>query len=93
MKQAGSYLMARLDLRKYNKPAPLNDEVVDVKKVRIALRQNIGAPAVPVVKAGDVVERGQIIAQPAQGLSVALHASIRGRVREVAGDCIIIDRV
>lgn len=86
-------LMARLDLRKYNKPAPLKDEVVDVKTVRIALRQNIGAPAVPVVKAGDVVARGQMIAEPAKGLSVALHSSIYGRVREVAGDCIIIDRV
>ena len=85
--------MARLDLRKYNKPAPLKDEVVDVKTVRIALRQNIGAPAVPVVKAGDVVARGHMIAEPAKGLSVALHSSIYGRVREVAGDCIIIDRV
>ena len=30
-------LMARLDLTKYNKEAPLNDEVADVKKVRIML--------------------------------------------------------
>ena len=51
--------MARLDLTKYNKEAPLNDEVVDMKKVRIMLSQHIGAPATAVVKVGDKVICGK----------------------------------
>lgn len=85
-------LMARLDLTKYNKEAPLNDEVVDMKKVRIMLSQHIGAPASPVVKVGDKVERGQMIAQPGNGLSVAIHASISGTVTEVTDKFVMIEK-
>ena len=84
--------MARLDLTKYNKEAPLNDEVADVKKVRILLSQHIGAPAVAVVKEGDVVARGQVIAEPGNGLSVAIHASIDGTVKEVNSKYVIIEK-
>lgn len=86
-------LMARLDLMKYDVAAPLQDECVTVKTVRIPTRQHIGAPAVPCVKAGDIVERGQVIARPAEGLSVAIHASEKGRVREVTSAEIVIDAI
>ncbi len=86
-------LMARLDLVKYDAPAPLQDECVAVKTVHIPTRQHIGAPAVPCVKAGDVVERGQVVANPAEGLSVAIHASVKGRVREVTAAQIVIDTI
>ena len=85
-------LMARLDLTKYNKEAPLNDEVADVKKVRIMLSQHIGAPASAVVKVGDKVEVGQMIAQPGNGLSVAIHASISGSVTEVNDKYVVIEK-
>lgn len=85
-------LMARLDLTKYDAPAPLEDECVSVESVKIPLRQHIGAPAVAAVKAGDMVERGQVIANPASGLSVAIHASITGRVRSVDANFITIDK-
>jgi Na+-translocating ferredoxin:NAD+ oxidoreductase RnfC subunit len=85
-------LMARLDLTKYNKEAPLNDDVVDMKKVRILLSQHIGAPASAVVKVGDKVERGQMIAQPGNGLSVAIHASISGTVTEVTEKYVVIEK-
>ena len=85
-------LMARLDLAKYDAPAPLQDECVSVESVKIPLRQHIGAPAVAAVKGGDMVERGQIIANPASGLSVAIHASISGRVRTVDANFITIDK-
>ena len=85
-------LMARLDLTKYNKEAPLNDEVADMKKVRIPLSQHIGAPAVAVVKVGDKVERGQRLAEPGKGLSVAIHASISGTVTEVGDKFIVIEK-
>lgn len=85
-------LMARLDLTKYNKEAPLNDEVADVKKVRIMLSQHIGAPASAVVKVGDKVEVGQMIAAPGNGLSVAIHASISGNVTEVNDKYVVIEK-
>lgn len=85
-------LMARLDLTKYNKEAPLNDEVADVKKVRVMLSQHIGAPASAVVKVGDKVEVGQMIAQPGNGLSVAIHASISGSVTEVNEKYVVIEK-
>lgn len=85
-------LMHRLDLAKYNVPAPLEDEPVSCAKVRIPLRQHIGAPAVAAVKPGDRVERGQVIANPGPGLSVAIHASIAGRVTAVDKDLVVIEQ-
>ena len=55
-----------------------------------SLSQHIGAPAQAIVKAGDTVTRGQMIAQPAQGLSVGIHASVNGKVTEVTDRYIII---
>lgn len=85
-------LMARLDLTRYNKEAPLRDETADVKKVRILLSQHIGAPASAVVSAGDAVEARQMIAEPGKGLSVGIHASISGKVTEVSDKFIVIER-
>ena len=76
-------LEARLGLTKYDVPAPLDDEVRAVEKVRIRLSQHIGAPAIACVKQGDTVAAGQMIAQPGNGLSVPIHASISGLVTEV----------
>jgi Na+-translocating ferredoxin:NAD+ oxidoreductase RnfC subunit len=54
-----------------------------VKEVRLALSQHIGKPSIPVVSAGERVYAKQLIAEPAQGLSAALHASIGGIVASV----------
>ncbi|MDR2342983.1 MAG: SLBB domain-containing protein [Spirochaetaceae bacterium] len=59
------------------------------KRVRIPCSQHIGAPAVPVVSAGDTVECGQLIAKAAEGKpSANVHASIPGRV--VSADSVIV---
>lgn len=84
-------LMARLDLTKYNREAPLTEEPVPVSRVRILLSQHIGAPAVPAVKRGDYVRKGQMIAEPGRGLSVGIHASIDGIVKEVSDKYIVIE--
>ena len=76
-------LMARLGLTRYDEDAPMNEELVSAKQVRILLSQHIGAPAKAIVKEGDAVVRGQMIAGPGSGLSNAIHASISGRVTEV----------
>ena len=83
-------LMARLGLTKYDKDAPMDETLVAVPKVKILLSQHIGAPAKAIVQVGDEVTRGQMIAEPAQGLSVGIHASICGKVTEVTDRHIVI---
>ena len=61
------------------------------RQVHIALNSHIGAPAVPVVKAGDHVDFGQLIAAPPEGkLGARYHASIAGTVTE-AGEYVAIE--
>lgn len=49
-------------------------------KVVLPLSQHIGAPAKPVVKIGDVVSRGTLIAEPGGFVSAGVHATISGKV-------------
>jgi electron transport complex protein RnfC len=51
-------------------------------EVCLPLLQHLGDPAVPVVKKGEVVRRGQKIAE-AQGTGVPVHATIGGRVKAI----------
>ena len=85
-------LMARLGLTRYDKDAPLQEELVNVSKVKVLLSQHIGAPAQAIVNVGDMVTEGQMIAQPAQGLSVGIHATISGKVTEVTDRHVVIAR-
>ena len=56
------------------------------------LSQHIGAPSVPSVKKGDAVVENQIIAAAADGLSVALHSPVNGKVTAVGKIAIIIEK-
>lgn len=53
------------------------------KKVRIPLNQHTGKPAVPVVKVGDLVKTGQLIASGQGFISSNIHSSITGKVTAV----------
>ena len=83
-------LASRLGLTRYDVPAPFEDTVRDIRAVRIPLSQHIGAPANPVVSKGDAVNAGQMIAEPAEGLSVGIHASIDGRISDIMDKEIVI---
>lgn len=83
-------LMARLDLTKYNVAAPFVDTTPSTKYVKIQMSQHIGAPAMPIVKAGDSVSKGQKIAEPRESLSVAIHCSIDGKVEKVSDKEIVV---
>ncbi len=83
-------LMMRLGLAAYDKEAPMDDNIRGTREVRILLSQHIGAPAIASVKTGDKVRIGGEIAHPADGLSVAIHASITGVVRDVTEKYILI---
>lgn len=49
----------------------------------LPLSQHIGAPSVPVVREGQEVMRGQLIARADGYMSVPLHAPISGKVRKI----------
>ncbi len=55
----------------------------------ISLASHIGVASVPCVEDGDTVKRGDVIANAAEGLSVAQHAPADGRVK-IDGNKIII---
>jgi len=84
-------LMARLGLGEFNNVGPLTEHVFAPRKVNVLLKQHAGAPAVPVVKCGDRVRVGDLLAVPEQGkLGARIHASIDGVVT-VKSDAIWIE--
>lgn len=52
-------------------------------KVQIPISQHIGAPAVPVVKRGDEVKVGSVIAKSGGFVSANIHSSISGKVQKI----------
>ncbi len=53
------------------------------KTVFIPVAQHIGAPATPIVKKGDEVKVGQVIAQSSGFVSTNIHSSVSGKVKKV----------
>ncbi len=53
------------------------------KSVFIPVAMHIGAPANPLVKKGDVVKVGQVIAQSSSFVSTNIHSSVSGTVKKV----------
>lgn len=83
-------LLSRLGLSSYDKPAVLDDVIRSSKEVKINLSQHIGAPAKASVAVGDKVNCSDIIGTAADGLSVNIHASITGTVKEVADGYVML---
>lgn len=57
---------------------PLPDRII------LPLKQHIGIPAQPLVKPGDHVLKGQIVARAEGYVSVPIHASTSGKIIEIA---------
>jgi len=76
-------LEQRLGLAKYDIDAPFIDTTPESSYVRIQMSQHIGAPAIPIVKEGEKINKGQLIAKAADGLSVPVHSSVWGVVDKV----------
>ena len=86
-------LIARLGLHRFDLPAPMTDIELSPAVIRISTKQHTGAPAVPLVSAGQQVQAGQMIGKIPEGnLGAAIHTSISGRVSEVTADYIEIRR-
>ncbi|ENH6105275.1 4Fe-4S dicluster domain-containing protein [Yersinia enterocolitica] len=86
-------LIRRLELTAFMHKAPMANEVYTPQQVVIPLRQHIGAPAVPVVREGDKVTVGMLIAAiPEKALGAPVHASISGVVRHIDSKAVTIER-
>jgi Na+-translocating ferredoxin:NAD+ oxidoreductase RnfC subunit len=84
-------LIAKLGLGEFNNTGPLTEHAFAPRKVKVLLKQHAGAPAVPVVKSGDRVRVGDLLAVPDMGkLGARVHASIDGVVT-VTSDAVLID--
>lgn len=83
-------LILSLGLERYRQPAPLSAGEIAVEKVALGLKQHLGEPAFPVVKPGDKVTLGQIVAEVPEGkLGSRIHASITGTVIQVSPQILI----
>ena len=84
-------LMSRMGILQYDAETPLVEDGIAVSSVKIPLSMHIGAPSIPVVKAGDRVTKGQLIAEiPEKSLGARIHASISGTVTKVTNSSIEI---
>jgi len=72
----------------------------EVKQVVVPVNQHFGAPLQPLVKVGDIVKRGQKIADAEGRMTVPVHSPIAGIVKKIEprtqsnnsdGPCIIIE--
>ena len=84
-------LLKKLGLINYDRKAPLTKVDTVYTTVRLPLKMNVGAPSVPVVKLGEKVKVGQIIAKiPEKKLGAVLHASISGIITDITEQSITI---
>lgn len=60
-----------------------------MRDIQLLLSQHVGAPCQAIVKAGDKVEKGTLVAEPT-GLGANIYSSVYGTVAEVQADRIII---
>ncbi len=79
-----SRLMRRLGLHKFTAEAPLYSDAITPQRVSITLQPSVGVPPTPVVRIGDRVHEGDMLAAASEtALSVPAHASIAGEVTAV----------
>ena len=59
------------------------ERIATPASVTIPMSMHIGAPSKPVVKIGDEVKVGQLIAEAGPGLSVPVYSSVSGKVKKI----------
>jgi len=83
-------LMAKLGIAGFRNEGPLENRLPPPSRVVLPLKQHAGEPARPVVRPGEKVREGDVVAAPAEGaLGAHVHASIAGTVRSVDGAVVI----
>ena len=76
-----SMLRKRLRVEEYERETPFADVRFEPRSVRLKLSQHAGPPATPMVRPGDQVKQGDLVAVADK---TGIHASIAGKVRAVS---------
>lgn len=88
-----SRLVRRLEIHQYSKKTELLNFEGNVDYIKLYLSQHIGAKSIPVVKAGDKVSAGNVVANIPEGkIGSVIHSSISGTVAEINNDYIIVKK-
>ena len=83
-------LTNRLGLAEYDRRLPFVDSSLKISRHILPLKQHIGAQSVPVVKPGDLVDTGTLVAViPENSIGANLHSPVKGIVKEVSADIVI----
>ncbi len=89
-------LMQKLGLKPFHNVGPLQDRLLETKRVGVALKQHIGAPCEAAVAVGERVRKGQVLGRPPltsgkPALGAPVHASIDGTVAAIAKGVVWIE--
>lgn len=89
-------LYAKLGLGGFHNVGPLIEPATAWARVGIALKQHIGAPCEPAVKAGQQVKAGDVVGQTPRkdgkpALGAPVHASIAGKVTAIEDGVVWIE--
>ncbi|HLA84424.1 MAG TPA: 4Fe-4S dicluster domain-containing protein [Thermoguttaceae bacterium] len=90
-------LIQKLGLKQFRNVGLLCPELLETRRVGIALKQHIGTACEPVVAAGQRVTKGQLVGRRPEGngrpaLGAPVHASIDGVVRAVEDGIVWIEK-
>jgi Na+-translocating ferredoxin:NAD+ oxidoreductase RnfC subunit len=85
-------LVRRLGLEEFIKPHKFLDIKIDPQKIVLKLNQHRGEPSKPIVKKGQYVERGELVAETEEGkMGSRIFSSISGIVKVVDKEKIIVE--
>lgn len=83
-------LMGKLGISEFDVPSHIRKQSLSPRLVRLPLQQHVGEPAIPVVKQGQRVNKGDVVAEIAGNkLGARIHASIDGIVTAIEQEIII----
>ena len=86
-----SNLMRRLDLDRYDHPAPFRRFTRRPARLVLPLKQHAGAPAVATVSVGRTVAAGEPLAfPPPDALGAVIHAPLASTVESVTSESIVL---
>lgn len=86
-------LLLRLGLSEYTTYAPYREIEIVPEKVVLTLKQHAGRAAVPVVKVGQYVKVGDLLADvPENVVGAKVHSSIEGTITDISEEAIVVTR-
>jgi Na+-translocating ferredoxin:NAD+ oxidoreductase RnfC subunit len=84
-------LVSKLGIGPWDKPAPLRPLPRELTRLELSLKQSAGNPVAPSVRAGQKVQKGDVLGEPANGaLGATLHAPMAALVESVSETIVLV---